>query len=479
MSIPKMTTDLAVIQKLSDLPNSTDGLTAAQLKAKFDEAPLAIQKWLNENLVPSLTAENIPFTATSEINAGNLAEAIQDVHTQVKDASSGSIVNGSVTTAKLSPELLERVYGGRPWVGLDIPGSAQNPNADFPIGQIWLRPAFTVVNAAGESWVTSGCTTAAAENRLTVTGNNTVQTVTAVQAMTGIGQDGDRVYVLLGIENKDSEISALTVSLNGNEEQDASAGVFSGTLAGGALTVQLSATWPSTSLAGGSFDVVNYAVVNIDRILRQTPGAAEMADWASYLGGLLPLAAHRSGRELYIQTGAGVWENFDHFDTIHPGELIYGGANNRVEKLAVGAEKSMLQMIGGKPEWMPMDNVAESGSLMRVMKGSYTGDATATRTISLPVSPLFLYLFPQGVTSAADPATMLTDGVTQTAYRNVQVKSLSTGNYSTIPVSSTVTLNGNTLELKATTTENYNEASDGKNYFGNTSGVTYNWIAMY
>ena len=45
MSIPKMTNDLAVIQKLSDLPNSTEGLTSDQLKAKFDEAALEIQKY--------------------------------------------------------------------------------------------------------------------------------------------------------------------------------------------------------------------------------------------------------------------------------------------------------------------------------------------------------------------------------------------------------------------------------------------------
>ena len=38
MAIPKMTDDLEIIQKLSDLPNATDGLTAEELKAKFDEA---------------------------------------------------------------------------------------------------------------------------------------------------------------------------------------------------------------------------------------------------------------------------------------------------------------------------------------------------------------------------------------------------------------------------------------------------------
>ena len=138
MSIPKMTNDLAVIQKLSDLPNSTEGLTSDQLKAKFDEAALEIQKYINEKLIPAIVAEKIPFVATSEINADNIDAAIREVHSQVRDAASGTIVNGSVTTEKLSAALLARVYGGRPWVSLNTPGSEQNTATDFPIGQIWL-----------------------------------------------------------------------------------------------------------------------------------------------------------------------------------------------------------------------------------------------------------------------------------------------------------------------------------------------------
>lgn len=45
--------DLAVIEKLSDSPNA-DGLTAAELKAKFDEAALIIQKFINEKIVPEI-----------------------------------------------------------------------------------------------------------------------------------------------------------------------------------------------------------------------------------------------------------------------------------------------------------------------------------------------------------------------------------------------------------------------------------------
>ena len=308
MSIPKMTNDLAVIQKLSDLPNSTEGLTADQLKAKFDEAPLAIQKWINEVLGPAIIASRIPFDATTEINAENVDAAIRAVHAQIKDAATGTIVNGSVTTEKLSPELLERIYGGRPWVSMDNPSSAQDTAADFPVGQIWLRPRFTVVNAAGSSWTASACTVKKTENKLTVTGSRSAVIASMTQALANIGQEGDRVYVLFQIQNKDSEITALTVSINNGDEQDAAAGVFEGALlANGSLTVKLSATWPSTSLADGSFEVVNYAVVNIDQIIRQTTDAKPIADWVTYLNGLLPLNSYVSPEEVFIHTINGNW----------------------------------------------------------------------------------------------------------------------------------------------------------------------------
>lgn len=45
--------DLAVIQTLDDEPNDVDGLSAQQLKAKFDQAALLLQKFLNEVLIPA------------------------------------------------------------------------------------------------------------------------------------------------------------------------------------------------------------------------------------------------------------------------------------------------------------------------------------------------------------------------------------------------------------------------------------------
>lgn len=54
MSLTKLTEDLNIIQALDDEPNDVGGLTAAQLKAKFDQAGGAIKTYLNETLTPEL-----------------------------------------------------------------------------------------------------------------------------------------------------------------------------------------------------------------------------------------------------------------------------------------------------------------------------------------------------------------------------------------------------------------------------------------
>lgn len=476
MSIPNMTNDLAVIQKLSDLPNSTEGLTADQLKAKFDEAALEIQSYINERLIPAIVAAQIPFTATPEINADNIDAAIREVHSQVRDASSGTIVNGSVTTEKLSAALLARVYGGRPYVSLNTPGSAQNKETDFPIGQIWLRPAFTVVNAATENWVANGCTVAAGENRFTVTGNRTVVTATITQALSNIGRDGDRVMVLLGIQNKDSDITNLTVSLNSGEEKDAAVGVFTENLVGGALTVQISATWPSTSLADGSFDVVNYTVVNLDQALRQATDAEDMTDWAGYLSGLLPLDSYTSPEEVFIQTLNGNWWPLSY--SVQPvsrggtgngavgyGELLYGSGGEALERLGTSAENnSFLQLVGGKPAWVGASNAAGNTSIGRIKTGSYTGDSRQ-RTLTLPVAPVVWFVFGSDDSFVCVGQNTRVKGEYKQTFDGDVTKSYT----------AYAGLYGTSVNFSTSYTPNFTYDTA----HGNKAGVTYNWIAIY
>lgn len=54
MSLPKMTTAVDNISKLDTRPNAVNGLTADELKAKFDKAPEDIKAFLNERLIPEM-----------------------------------------------------------------------------------------------------------------------------------------------------------------------------------------------------------------------------------------------------------------------------------------------------------------------------------------------------------------------------------------------------------------------------------------
>lgn len=57
MSLTKLEADLKIISKLDDEPNDTQGLTAAELKAKFDEAGETIAEFIDETLIPELEKE--------------------------------------------------------------------------------------------------------------------------------------------------------------------------------------------------------------------------------------------------------------------------------------------------------------------------------------------------------------------------------------------------------------------------------------
>lgn len=77
MALTKLTKDMAIIQKLDDEPNDVGGLTAEELKAKFDEAGETIKEFLNETLLSELGGENA---------AGSLGAVLNDEKTSVQEA---------------------------------------------------------------------------------------------------------------------------------------------------------------------------------------------------------------------------------------------------------------------------------------------------------------------------------------------------------------------------------------------------------
>jgi len=91
-------------------------------------------------------ASELPFRPEKGLSAQTVQDAILETYGTIEKVAMGMIVDGSVTKEKLAQSLLERVYGGRVWASLDTPGQQHTPQADFPVGQLWLRPHFVVDN---------------------------------------------------------------------------------------------------------------------------------------------------------------------------------------------------------------------------------------------------------------------------------------------------------------------------------------------
>ena len=105
MALPAFETNLNIIQQLEDEPNDVGGLTAAELKAKFDEAGLTIQTWINETLLPAMIAANLAFAKTTDIPAETVQAAIENIQEQLKQATVGAVPNGSVNYIKLATDV--------------------------------------------------------------------------------------------------------------------------------------------------------------------------------------------------------------------------------------------------------------------------------------------------------------------------------------------------------------------------------------
>lgn len=87
VKIDPITADLNIIQKLDDEPNDVGGLTAQELKAKFDEAGNVIKTFINESLIPQVAAETVS-EAQRELNEQQRQdnEAQRQANEQVRQA---------------------------------------------------------------------------------------------------------------------------------------------------------------------------------------------------------------------------------------------------------------------------------------------------------------------------------------------------------------------------------------------------------
>ncbi len=104
MGFTKLTKDMAIIAALDNEPNDVGGLTAEELKNKFDEAGKAVQQYLNEVLVKelegSLAAEKLG-AVLGDVEM-TVQMALDTLRADMAGLSMGSVPEGSITSEKLA-----------------------------------------------------------------------------------------------------------------------------------------------------------------------------------------------------------------------------------------------------------------------------------------------------------------------------------------------------------------------------------------
>lgn len=144
---PTLDTNLNHVQALDDLPNQTGGLTAAELKAVFDQAGNDIKDYINGTLLKALEsvsagssgAEGIGFPPDASFpTVNNVLSALTYLRTIVQsgnvddnDVYTNAIQDGAVTEPKLATDA---VTNAKIKNGEVTPAKCDFTGADLTIG---------------------------------------------------------------------------------------------------------------------------------------------------------------------------------------------------------------------------------------------------------------------------------------------------------------------------------------------------------
>lgn len=94
MAFEKFNKDMKIISSLDDEPNDVGGLTAAELKAKFDEGGEAIKRYINDTLIPAVVADGATEEHRAEAEAARVAaEQTRQSNEQTRQANETSRIS--------------------------------------------------------------------------------------------------------------------------------------------------------------------------------------------------------------------------------------------------------------------------------------------------------------------------------------------------------------------------------------------------
>ena len=465
----------------------------AQVRADLQLLHNETRNWLNrlvEQLNDPTAAAQLPFQPQDGLTAQSVEAAILEVHAAIRNAAAGLLVDGSVSKEKLAAQLLDRTYGGKIWVSMDTPGAAQNPGSDFPVGQLWLRPGFSVDNLAADSWTLSGGMAQTDADGWVLTADGSQAYLSATQTLSGAGQAGQRVFVSLFAAELDDHLSSLTLYLNGKgQDLMPGGGVFETTLdENGVLALVVQGQWPYAE-ADASFRLQKFAVVNADAAEAALRDCHPLSDWPGLILERMPFSHAELERQVFLQAQPGVWVQVEHeilpvsrggtgLGQLQYGGLLVGSGAEALKPLAPGGSDTFLGCGDGGPAWVGAEEMVQIMGALRFASGSYVGQASMDdRTVKLPVTPKLLYI------CSRDNAEEITVGIVPQERIILMQESIGTQVYDFIDeenkdweFASSVQLVGNQLKF---TSENRQVLPRYDNRYGNQTGIIYEWAAIY
>ena len=209
MALTKLLTDLDNVQALSDSPNETEGLTADQLKAKFDEAGNEIKAYINDVLTEEQDVVNATVagfdtritTAEGEIDTlQTLIGSDVNSHTTIGTNDVRATRFVSITPV----QVVNTDPANTNWVDVDVSAST-SANCYAVCGTIFIRAA----SAGRGIFVRKNGTTTTGSSTQTATSQ--VASVYATSAYQ-VDVDSDRIFEYAA---SNADVDSVFIFVNG------------------------------------------------------------------------------------------------------------------------------------------------------------------------------------------------------------------------------------------------------------------------
>lgn len=152
MAIPLMEEDVEVISKLGDTPGSDDGLTAQQLKGRFDLASVRIKNFINNVLIPymnqlvdvqALLNGILDKTLSLEDKAANAKATGEKIGLVQQTANAALPKSGGIMTGALN-------MNNQQLTGLPTPVSAGNAVPKSYVDSVLVKATLTIAGWTGD-----------------------------------------------------------------------------------------------------------------------------------------------------------------------------------------------------------------------------------------------------------------------------------------------------------------------------------------